>query len=66
MNGVLGKAEMKKVPIFGFIYSRGAVFVDRGNSDQRAKSVRNLKSILRKGISIFIILRARSMKPTIR
>ena len=51
---VLGKAEMKKVPIFGFIYSRGAVMVDRTDAEQRAKSVRHLKSILRKGISIFI------------
>jgi len=51
---VLGKAEMKKIPIFGFIYSRGAVLVDRSDAEKRAKSVRNLKSILRKGISIFI------------
>ncbi len=26
---VLGKEEMKKIPVFGFIYSRGAVMVDR-------------------------------------
>ena len=51
---VLGKSEMKNVPIFGFIYSRGAVMVDRSNPDQRVKSVRILKSVLRKGISIFI------------
>jgi len=51
---VLGKAEMKKIPIFGFIYSRGAVLVDRSDAEKRAKSVRHLKSILKKGISIFI------------
>jgi len=51
---VLGKAEMKKIPIFGFIYSRGAVMVDRSDAEKRAKSVRHLKSILKKGISIFI------------
>ncbi|MBS1600737.1 MAG: 1-acyl-sn-glycerol-3-phosphate acyltransferase [Bacteroidetes bacterium] len=51
---ILGKAEMKKIPIFGFIYSRGAVMVDRSDADKRAKSVRNLKSILKKGVSIFI------------
>jgi 1-acyl-sn-glycerol-3-phosphate acyltransferase len=51
---VLGKSEMKSIPIFGFIYSFGAVMVDRGNTEKRAKSVRHLKSILKKGISIFI------------
>ncbi len=51
---VLGKSEMKKVPIFGFIYSRGAVMVDRGSAENRSKSVRQLKSILKRGISIFI------------
>jgi 1-acyl-sn-glycerol-3-phosphate acyltransferase len=51
---VLGKAEMKKVPIFGFIYSRGAVMVDRNNSAVRTKSVLQLKSIIRKGISVVI------------
>lgn len=51
---VLGKAEMKKIPIFGFIYSRGAVMVDRSDAEKRAKSVRHLKSILKKGISIFL------------
>jgi 1-acyl-sn-glycerol-3-phosphate acyltransferase len=50
----LGKHEMKRVPIFGFIYQNGAVMVDRGNADNRANSVRILKSVLQKGISIFI------------
>ncbi len=51
---VLGKSEMRKVPIFGFIYSRAVVMVDRSDAEKRAKSVRALKSILRKGISIFL------------
>ncbi|PWT73514.1 MAG: 1-acyl-sn-glycerol-3-phosphate acyltransferase [Bacteroidetes bacterium] len=51
---VLGKAEMKQVPIFGFIYSRGAIMVDRSSANNRSKSVRQLKSVLSKGISIFI------------
>lgn len=50
----LGKVEMKKIPIFGFIYSYAVVKVDRGNAVNRAKSVRNLRSVLRKGISIVI------------
>ena len=51
---VLGKAEIKKIPVFGFIYSRGAVMVDRGDTIRRAKSVRALKSLLKHHISIGI------------
>lgn len=51
---VLGKAEIKKIPVFGFIYSRGAVMVDRGDTMRRARSVRILKSLLKHHISIGI------------
>jgi 1-acyl-sn-glycerol-3-phosphate acyltransferase len=51
---VLGKAEMAKVPIFGFLYRCTAVMVERGDPEKRAKSVEQLKSVLRKGISIVI------------
>ena len=51
---VLGKEEIKKIPVFGFIYSRGAVMVDRGSTERRARSVRILKSLLKHHISICI------------
>lgn len=51
---ILGKEEIKKIPVFGFIYSRGAVMVDRGSTHRRAKSVRTLKSLLKHHISIGI------------
>lgn len=51
---VLGKAEMVKVPLFGFIYRCTVVLVERGDPEKRAKSVLQLKSVLRKGISIVI------------
>jgi 1-acyl-sn-glycerol-3-phosphate acyltransferase len=51
---VLGKHEMKLVPIFGFIYRNSAIMVDRSSPDQRSKSVRQLKSVLNKGVSIFV------------
>jgi 1-acyl-sn-glycerol-3-phosphate acyltransferase len=51
---VLGKAEISKVPLFGFIYRNAIVTVDRTNAEHRAKSVRILKSVIKKGISIFI------------
>lgn len=50
----LGKVETSKIPFFGFIYRKAIVTVDRSNPENRAKSVRVLKSVLRKGISIFI------------
>jgi 1-acyl-sn-glycerol-3-phosphate acyltransferase len=50
----LGKYEMSKLPVFGFLYRNAAVMVDRSNTENRAKSVMVLKSVLRKGISIFI------------
>jgi 1-acyl-sn-glycerol-3-phosphate acyltransferase len=51
---VLGKIEMAKVPVFGFIYRNAIITVDRSNAEKRAKSVRTLKAVIRKGISIFI------------
>jgi 1-acyl-sn-glycerol-3-phosphate acyltransferase len=51
---MLGKEEIKKIPVFGFIYSRGAVMVDRSSAERRAKSVRILKSLLKHHISIGI------------
>jgi 1-acyl-sn-glycerol-3-phosphate acyltransferase len=50
----LGKVEMSKIPIFGFIYKNAIVTVDRSSAENRAKSVRLLKSILGKGISILV------------
>lgn len=50
----LGKIEISKVPIFGFIYKACVVMVDRNDADNRAKSLRQLKSVLKKGISIMI------------
>src|SRR6187549_2250360 len=51
---VLGKAELGQIPIFGFIFKNAAVSVDRKNPENRAKSVLTLKSIIRRGISVFI------------
>ncbi len=51
---VLGKYEMVKVPVFGWIYRAAVILVDRRDSETRAKSVRALKSALKNQISIFI------------
>ncbi|MEE6186006.1 Bifunctional protein Aas [Mycovorax composti] len=50
----LGKIEMTKVPIFGFIYKNAIVTVDRSDAAHRAASLKILRSILNKGISIFV------------
>ena len=49
---ILGKAEMAKIPVFGFLYKNAVVLVDRDDAAKRAKSVLQLKSVLKKGISI--------------
>ncbi len=50
----LGKVEMSKVPVFGFIYRMAIVTVDRSSAVNRANSVRVLKSIIGKGISVMV------------
>jgi 1-acyl-sn-glycerol-3-phosphate acyltransferase len=50
----LGKYELSKVPIFGFLYRNAVVMVDRSNPANRAKSVQVLKSVLKNGISVII------------
>ncbi len=51
---ILGKSELNKVPIFGYIYKRGAVTVDRSSSRDRARSVRRLTRLLRQHVSVVI------------
>ena len=50
----LGKIELSKVPIFGFIYRNAIVTVDRSSPANRANSIRILKSVIRKGISVMV------------
>lgn len=50
----LGKVEMSKVPVFGFIYRNAIVTVDRSSASNRANSVRVLKSLINKGISVMV------------
>jgi len=51
----LGRIELSNMPVFGFIYRRVVVIVDRSNAEHRAKSVRNLKSVIKKGVSIIVM-----------
>jgi 1-acyl-sn-glycerol-3-phosphate acyltransferase len=51
---ILGKAEMARIPVFGFLYRQAVVMVERGNAEKRARSVKQLKSVVNKGISVVI------------
>ena len=51
---ILGKAEMGKVPVFGYIYRKATVMVDRESNAGRVRSVQELKKVLAKNISIVL------------
>jgi 1-acyl-sn-glycerol-3-phosphate acyltransferase len=51
---ILGKYETSKIPIFGFIYKNAVIMVERNSARKRAKSIEQLKSVIKKGISIVI------------
>ena len=50
----LGKVEMSRIPVFGFIYKNVIVTVDRSSAENRVRSVQLLKSVLSKGISVLV------------
>ncbi len=50
----LGKVEISKIPIFGFIYKNVIVTVDRSTAANRAKSVHQLMGVLHHGISVLV------------
>ncbi len=51
---ILGKYEMSKIPVFGFLYRNAVVMVNRADAEHRRQSVEQLKSIIAKGVSVFI------------
>ena len=50
----IGKFELLKVPIFGFLYRFCVVTVNRSSAEDRARSLADLRKILAKGISITV------------
>ncbi|MFN0083506.1 MAG: lysophospholipid acyltransferase family protein [Ferruginibacter sp.] len=51
---ILAKADMAKIPIFGYIYRNATVMVDRESDAGRTRSVHQLKRVLAKNISVVI------------
>jgi len=50
----LAKAEIRKIPVMGYLFGVVSVFVDRKNKESREKSIRALRKRLDEGFSIFI------------
>jgi 1-acyl-sn-glycerol-3-phosphate acyltransferase len=50
----LGKIEMRKIPIFGWVYPYVVIMVDRSSLESKRKSMLTLMQKLKEGISIFI------------
>jgi 1-acyl-sn-glycerol-3-phosphate acyltransferase len=50
----LGKIEMAKVPVFGWIYKRIVVMIDRSSKESREQSVLTLKAEINNGQSILL------------
>ncbi len=50
----LGKVEMKKIPIFGWVYPYVVIMVDRSSLESKKQSMLTLMQKLKQGISIFI------------
>lgn len=53
-NKTIAKAEMAKIPIFGMIYKRGSVLVDRKNEQSRRNSFLKMKAVLDMGFHMCI------------
>ena len=53
-NKTIAKIEMIKIPIFGLIYKRGSVLVDRNNKDSRKDSFTKMRWVLNKGMHMCI------------
>ncbi len=53
-NKTIAKAELAKIPLFGLIYSRGSVLVDRKNERSRKESFGKMKDVLEQGLHMCI------------
>jgi 1-acyl-sn-glycerol-3-phosphate acyltransferase len=53
-NKTIAKVEMAKIPIFGLIYKRGSILVDRTNKNSRRDSFKKMKEVLSLGMHMCI------------
>lgn len=53
-NKTIAKAELAKVPLFGIIYKRGSILVDRKSERSRKESFTRMKEVLENGLHMCI------------
>lgn len=53
-NKTIGKKSFTKAPVFGWVYIRGTVLVDRNNEASRRKSFEDMKKVLAQGLHMVI------------
>lgn len=53
-NKTIAKSEMAKIPVFGLIYRRGSVLVDRKSEESRKQSFVKMKDVLSIGMHMCI------------
>lgn len=53
-NKTIAKIEMAKIPVFGIIYKRGSVLLDRKSDASRRDSYLAMKDVLEKGMHMCI------------
>lgn len=53
-NKTIAKSELAKVPLFGLIYKRGSILLDRNDKKSRQDSFRKMKNVLEMGMDMCI------------
>jgi 1-acyl-sn-glycerol-3-phosphate acyltransferase len=53
-NKTIAKKSMARIPIFGWVYARGSVLVDRKSDASRRKSYDDMKAVLAQGLCMAI------------
>lgn len=53
-NKTIAKAEMARIPLFGMVYKRGSVLVDRKSEESRRASYAKMKEVLEMGLHMCI------------
>ena len=53
-NKTIAKSEMARIPIFGIIYKRGSVLVDRNSEESRRTSYLKMREVLEQGLHMCI------------
>jgi len=53
-NKTIAKIELSRIPLFGMIYKRGSILVDRKSDESRRKSLEEMKEVLEHGMHMCI------------